>query len=210
MIPQQLDELATVLSASNSTCKYNGLAYGKMGIAVFFFHYARYKDNMLFADNALKLIEEIQEIIHVDSPLSYMEGLTGIGTGIEYIAQQGFLDIDTDDILDEFDQMFAEKIHSRKLYLSYQALLDMKRYFSVRLANSKTKLKDFLNKTMNDILFIMELHEHVFVTFEEMPQKNRLPADDPDNLGLAGLAGKGLALLAKLNPEHDTWLFLKI
>ena len=208
MIPQQLNKLATMLAASGSTCKYNGLAYGKMGIAIFFFHYARYKDNMLFTDNALKLIEEIQAAIYVNSPLSYMEGLTGIGTGIEYIAQRGFLDIDTDDILDDFDKMFAEKIHRNRLYLSYPVLIDMKRYFSARLENPETKSKDFLNRTMNDLLFIMELHERVFVTFEEMPQKNRLTADNPDNLGLEGLAGKGLALLAKLNPEHETWEFL--
>ena len=209
LLLQQLDELATILAVSSHSCKFIGLSYGMIGIAVFFFHYARYKDNMLFANYALKLIEKAQENIHNDSPLNYAEGLTGIGTGIEYIAQQGFLDIDTDDILYDFDKKIAEMTPKHKLYLSFQVLVDMKRYFSVRLENPKTKSTVFLYKSINEISAIMELHERVGVTFEERPNSNKLSQDNPDNLGIEGLAGKGLALLEKLNPKHDTWLSLK-
>ena len=209
LLLQQLDEIAAILAVSSHTCKYMGLSYGKIGIAVFFFHYARYKGNMLFASYALKLIKMVKENMHTGSLLNYEEGLTGIGTGIEYVAQQGFLDIDTDVILSDFDKKFAEIILKHKLYLSFQVLEDMKRYYSARLENPQTKSRVFLYKSINEISAIMELHERVGVTFEEIPKNNKLSQDNPENLGIEGLAGKGFALLEKLNPKHDTWLFLK-
>ncbi|MDR1371080.1 MAG: hypothetical protein LBJ72_13305 [Dysgonamonadaceae bacterium] len=49
--------------------------HGKIGIAVFFFHYAQYTGHALFADYAMDLIGEMLNQIHVNSPADYEKGI---------------------------------------------------------------------------------------------------------------------------------------
>jgi len=209
LILQQLEDLATLLTAAGHSCNFSGISYGKMGIVIFLFHYSRQTQNISFENTAEELINEIQTAIHIDFPISYTDGLTGIGTGIEYLAQHNFLAINTDEFLDDFDTTFAGQIHNRKLYLSYQDLTDMKRFFEARLENPQTKKREFLNQTMADILTLLELHDRVSVTFEEA-YVWKLSPDDTANLGLEGQAGKGLTLLSKLDSQHNSWLKLRL
>ena len=205
---QQLEDLAVMFAASGHACEYLGLSYGKMGMVIFLFHYARQMQDTSFEVAASVLIDEIQAAIGIDFPVCYAYGLTGIGTGIEYLAQQHFLDIDTDDILDDFDRMFAEQIHTQKLYLSYQDLTDMKRFFSARLENPQTGKRVFLTQTMDDIVALLELHDRV-----SPPEVFRIRIPIPElseNCGLEGQSGEGLAILSTFNPQHNAWLQLKL
>ncbi|MDR2913992.1 MAG: hypothetical protein LBV74_04020, partial [Tannerella sp.] len=54
-----------------------GLLYGKMGLVVYFFHYARYTGNELFEDHAMLLMDNIQEQILLHPDISYADGLAG-------------------------------------------------------------------------------------------------------------------------------------
>jgi len=71
-----------------------GLVHGKIGIAIFFFHYVQYTDNMLFADYAMDLIGETMNQIHVNSPADYERGIAGIGVGIDYLIRNNFLNVE--------------------------------------------------------------------------------------------------------------------
>ena len=205
---QQLEDLAAMFAASGHACEYNGLSYGKMGMVIFLFHYARQIRDASFEEAAEALIGEIQAAVHSDFPLNFAYGLTGIGTGIEYLAQQHFLDIDTDDLLDEFDRMFAGQIHTQKLYLSSQDLTDMKRFFLARLENPQTGKRDFLTDTINDIVALQELHDRVS---PPAAYRIRMPASELSaNWGIEGQAGAGLSLLSAINPQHNSWLQLKL
>ena len=205
---QQLKALAAEFAISIQTCKYLGLSYGKMGVVIFLFHYARQIQDALLEDKAVELLSEIQNSLHVDLPLGYAIGLSGIGAGIEYLAQQDFIRVDIDDFQEDFDKQFIKQIHNRKLYLSTQDLTGMKRYFSARLENPETKKRDFLHATMDELLSLLDLHYKLSVTFEELP-KWHLNPDDPENWGIEGRAGKGLTILTTLNPQHNTWLKLR-
>jgi len=66
---QDLRQIADMLLLNGILTECPGLVHGKMGIAVFFFHYAQYTDNMLFADYAIDLIGEMQEQMHINSPM---------------------------------------------------------------------------------------------------------------------------------------------
>ena len=79
------------------------LYHGKMGIILFFAHYARYTGNNLYHDFAGELLNEVYEEIHTGLPVNFEYGLCGIGWGIEYLMQNGFLIGDSDDILSELD-----------------------------------------------------------------------------------------------------------
>lgn len=87
-----------------------GLMHGKMGIAIYFFHLARETKNSIYEDYAGELIDEIYEEISIHTPCDFENGLAGIGWGIEYLVQNGFIDADTDEVLEEFDIRMIHEI----------------------------------------------------------------------------------------------------
>ena len=76
-----------------------GLLHGKMEISICFFHLARQTGNKTYEDFAGELIDEVYEEITADTPLDFESGLAGIGWGIEYFAQNGFIEADTNEVL---------------------------------------------------------------------------------------------------------------
>jgi hypothetical protein len=207
-IMQQLESLATMLVESGHSCKSIGLFDGKMGMVIFLFHYARQTLDNRFSNMAEMLIDEIQSTIHADSPIDYAFGLTGIGVGIEYLAQYGFINIETDDILEDFDQIFIKQIHERKLYLSYIDLIDFKRFFSLRMKNPRTKKNDLFQQAIRAITTLLKLHQKVSACHER--QRIFISYSGDTIWGLPeGYAGRGLSLLSALDSQHDTWLTLK-
>jgi len=90
-----------------------GLMHGKMGISIFFFHIARQTKNKIYEDYAGELIDEIYDEITANTPVDFENGLAGIGWGIEYLVQNNFIEADTDEVLEEFDnRIFKELIYN--------------------------------------------------------------------------------------------------
>ncbi len=109
VIEKDLQQIADMLLLNGTLTECPGLVHGKMGIATFFFHYAQYTDNMLFADYAMDLIDELLDQIHVNSPADYEKGIAGIGVGINYFIRNNFLDVE-DDICEDFDQRMIRAV----------------------------------------------------------------------------------------------------
>ena len=90
-----------------------GLMHGKMGISICFFHLARQSGNKIYEDYAGELIDDIHDEITVHTPVDFENGLAGIGWGIEYLVQNGYIEADTDEVLDDFDQhIFKELLYN--------------------------------------------------------------------------------------------------
>ena len=87
-----------------------GLMHGKMGIAIYFFHLGRETKNQIYEDYAGELIDEIYGEISTSTPLDFENGLAGIGWGIEYLVREGFIDADTDEVLEEFDNRLIHEL----------------------------------------------------------------------------------------------------
>lgn len=81
-----------------------GLYNGKMGYVLFFFHCARHLDNLWFEEYAEDLLDEIYSDVTLETPLNFFNGLCGIGWGIEYLVQHGFVKGCTDEILADLDE----------------------------------------------------------------------------------------------------------
>lgn len=56
---KELSHIAEILLLNGTLTECPGLVHGKMGIAIFFFHYAQYTKNELFADYAMDLINSL-------------------------------------------------------------------------------------------------------------------------------------------------------
>jgi hypothetical protein len=103
-----LKRIAQHLLLQESFEEKPGLLNGKMGFAIFFFHYARHTGDLTYEDFAVSLMEEIQEEIHAGTPFCLDEGICGIGWGIEYLVREGFVDGDADFLLEDIDRYIMQ------------------------------------------------------------------------------------------------------
>ncbi len=132
-----------------------GLFHGKMGIVIFFAHYARWTGNALYEDFADELLAEIYEDIHTDTPINLEGGLCGIGWGIEYLVQNGFMEGDTDEILEDIDRRIMERDPRRMTDLSFRTGLGgILFYATARLTASREG-----DRQPFDQQYIAELHK---------------------------------------------------
>ena len=102
-IENRLQRIANVLLLNASFIDNPGLFNGKMGIAIFFYHYSRFTKNKIYEDYAGELVDEIYEEINTSTPVNFENGLTGIGWGIEYLVKNKFVQADTDEALADID-----------------------------------------------------------------------------------------------------------
>lgn len=98
-----LQRIANVLLLNTSLINNIGLLNGKMGIAIFFFHYSRYTGNVIYERYAGELIDEVYEEINLTTPVYFSNGLAGIGWGIAYLVNNGYLECNTDEVLVDID-----------------------------------------------------------------------------------------------------------
>ena len=133
-IEKDLRQIAGMLLLNGTLTECPGLVHGKIGIAIFFFHYALHTDNDLFADYAIDLIGETLNQIHVNSSADYEKGIAGIGVGIDYMIRNDFLKVE-DDICEDFDgRMFRAVMYDPwPDFSQYSGLTGYGRYWISRL-----------------------------------------------------------------------------
>lgn len=85
-----------------------GLLHGKMGIALALATYARQNKQKAIEDYASYLLKRTLHYVHKNMPWSFGKGLCGIVWGIEYLAQNGYMDIDTTDVCEELDRRIMQ------------------------------------------------------------------------------------------------------
>ena len=104
-----------------------GLYNGKMGMVIFFFHYARYTGNSLYEDFAGELLDDIYE--DITDNISFSQ-LCEIGWGILYLLQQGFVEGNADEVLEIIDERIelqhSEYMNIMEHYLRFRGTLKEK------------------------------------------------------------------------------------
>ena len=105
---EKTEQALAYLTINSSYLSDLSLFHGKMGIVLFFFELARASQNVAYEGLASNLLDEIYDEIHYDLPINLENGLCGIGWGMEYLVQHGFMEGDTDEILADIDQKVME------------------------------------------------------------------------------------------------------
>ena len=144
-IQSYLQRISNILLINGGFLDNIGLYTGEMGLVLFFFKYARYAGNELFKDYGFELIEKIQQRIYKELPIDYKKGLSGIGSAIEYLVQEGFIEADTDEVLEEFDNRLFYTFNLPLLTIT--EIIDIGHYAIWRFAGSNTK-KELFQKTI--------------------------------------------------------------
>ncbi|WP_291592641.1 glycoside hydrolase family protein [Bacteroides sp.] len=119
-----LQRVVNHLTVQNPVVYDLGLLNGKMGIAFFFYHYARYQKESLYEVLAGNLIEEICDNLHDNMPVTIDKGLCGIAWGICTLLEQDFLDGDADEVLNDIDHKIMERDPMRMIDLSFRTGLE--------------------------------------------------------------------------------------
>lgn len=165
-IEKDLQQIGEMLLLNGTLTEDPGLVHGKMGIAVFLFHYAQYTENMLFADYAMDLIGEMQNQLHANSCADYEKGVAGIGVGIGYLIQNDYLDAE-DDIFEDLDQrMYRAVMYDPWQDFSlYEGLTGYGRYWISRLRRQS------LSVQAQECL--LSIAEQIEKKFQDIPQKEQ-------------------------------------
>ncbi len=159
MIGARLQRIANVLLLNASFIGNPGLLNGKMGIAIFFYHYSRYSKNKIYEDYAGELVDEIYEEISTSSPVNFENGLTGMGWGIEYLVKNGFVQADTDEALEEIDNaIYRHRINSPVLLNTGDDLFGYGFYHIARILGHE--IDD------NDLNTLIKKYHLIFLTDE--------------------------------------------
>lgn len=137
-----LCQITDLLVLNGTLVECPGLIHGKMGVAVFFFHYARYTGNELFECYALDLIGKIQNQLHNNSPADYETGLAGIGIGMDYLMTNHFLSID-EDFFEDLDKRMVRAVmyDPWQDFSLYNGLTGYGRYWIMRLQQQTSSVQ---------------------------------------------------------------------
>lgn len=102
---EKLSEIAEALVKHTGDLKDNiGLMGGKIGVALFYFYYAKLLAEDKYADYGVELISDVFDVINNDFTYhTHAGGLAGIGWTVEHLAQNDFIDTDTNEILADLD-----------------------------------------------------------------------------------------------------------
>jgi len=149
-----------------------GLFHGKMGVILFFAHYGRFTGDKLYDKFAGKLLDEIYEDITTEIPVNLENGLCGIGWGVEYLVQGGFMKGNTDDILEEIDHRIMERDPRRIRDISFRNGLGGIAYYVLARLIAKRQTDQFAF----DSTYIRDLQKALAMSDLQKDKEN------PDNL----------------------------
>ncbi|MDD3043964.1 MAG: lanthionine synthetase C family protein [Candidatus Delongbacteria bacterium] len=81
-----------------------GLFSGKAGISLFMFYNGRYFENERYKEYAKHILEDVFNDINNDSLLpTYCNGLAGVGWAVNHLAENGFIEKESLEVLKDFD-----------------------------------------------------------------------------------------------------------
>ena len=155
-----LSRIAHHLFITNYSTYSPGLSKGKLGNALFFFHYAKLTGNTIVEDYVFELIDEMNRMIRKETPVGFFDGLAGIGSGIEYLAQHGFIENDTDEVLGAIDTRIHLAIPD---LMDVATLAEIGRYLLFRIKNPLSgdhKITTLENKMF--LIHIIDLIERFY------------------------------------------------
>lgn len=209
------NEFVWKLEKDKISLEQMGLFYGKMGVAVFLFHYASVCQDEFYENIAMRLISEVFSHIHAETSIDYADGLSGIGCAIEYLHRNEFIEGDIDEILEDLDLLFDDILNDSQREKEVQEnLLDLIRYYRFRLSGKNIDLEnERTRKNQLNLSYLLTLLENgvcnendVLQRVAKVDEKRISVVEFGETSGLMGMAGKELV---KLSPDSKiNWVEL--
>lgn len=99
-----LQRLARYLMLRTSHQNNLGLLNGKIGVVIFFYHYSDYVNMNIYKKFAEELIDEVYNEMSDNCGCDFVNGLSGIAWGVEYLIRNNFVKADPNEVLIDLDK----------------------------------------------------------------------------------------------------------
>lgn len=152
----RIDELNKKLLQSIEKPYPVGLAQGKMGICIYFFHLSRIEQDDKYKIIAEQLLDDLLEKLSPDLPINVESGLAGIALGIIHLIKAGFVEGDENELLEDFDHIIFKQLAflQENTASKKDELLHLLFYLSIRLSgqtdeNDRYIFQELIIKILN-------------------------------------------------------------
>jgi len=167
----QIEIIANTLLSKINSIENPGLLEGRTGVSLFFLNYYKLTGNRKYRDSAIAIIESVSinlELLREN--FGFSNGLSGISWYIEYMAKRGFIENDTNEILEKVCLQLngVDFCGISDLSLS-KGLIGNGMHFLARLSNPNFLAQKELHLKEKNISFILVdlLTEHLYGIKEE-------------------------------------------
>ncbi len=136
--------LDTIIKNKNLTNNNIGLLGGKSGEVMFYLYYADFFNDSTYYEKGLSLLEKIfDEISDGYSYPTFCVGIAGVGWAVEHLAQNNFIETNTNETLGNIDTYLASKmlydLEKNNNYDFLHGAIGIGIYFLNHLSNTKSK-----------------------------------------------------------------------
>jgi len=156
-IEQYLDQIE--IKSENDYSLYKG----KTGLSLCYFILYTLTSNVAYEVKAKNLMDELSENISDVESLQFSEGLAGIGWAIEWLAQNDYIDANTDEILEDLDdELYKTVVYAKSASLSLETgTIGRAMYFFRRRLARNPGRNRYLQICTDEclILLIDEIHD---------------------------------------------------
>jgi len=138
-----------------------GLLTGKMGIALSLAAYAKTNNCTPVEDLAETILTKVLANLSKQTPIGFANGLAGIGWGIEYLAQNGFMQINTAEVCREIDERIMQSRVTELKDLSLETgLYGILVYINAHIYGNN-QIIPFDTDFLNNLSHVLEKYKHV-------------------------------------------------
>ena len=155
ILKKQLEEISKIIQLNYRKEEHLGVLAGISGMALFQFYYAKYLDDDRFSDLGVEMISYcIEKINEGYSYPTYCTGIAGFGWTMQHLNDEGFIELDCDDLLGEFDAYLHNQmrldISTRNFDFLHGAIgygfYFLKRYNGTEIKELKNRYLDYLKE----------------------------------------------------------------
>lgn len=134
---EQIEELNKILLQLIDKTYPVGVAQGKIGISIYFYHLSQIEQYENYKTIAEQLLDDTLGKLSLDSSISVEDGLAGIALGVAHLIKAGFVEGDVNELLEDIDNVIFKRIAFLQPNLSYkkEELLHLLFYLYMRLTN---------------------------------------------------------------------------
>jgi len=144
VLEKKLSEIVAVLEDKHMGSDHLGVLAGISGISMFFFSYAKYKQDNKYAEIGHTILEEaLNRISSGYSFPTYCSGIAGLGWVFEHLSENDFIDVDNDELLPDIEVYLYQKMKEDIAVGHYDFLhgaIGYGIYFLKRFENTKSHL----------------------------------------------------------------------
>jgi len=159
-LSKKLEEISKVLETKYAETMHLGVFNGISGISLFFFYYSKYRDVNTYSKVGTEILELTIERINAgyQTP-TYCSGIAGAGWIMEHLHEEGFVELDNDELLSGLDEYLYKTMKSdleKGFYDILHGALGygfyfLKRYKNTNSAEFKERYQGYLNTLVSGL-----------------------------------------------------------